>query len=75
MEVSLGILFDGQLRAYINHQYFPTDISSLCAKLAQYPNGTTFRLTLSGNEDRLQTVVRGVNETAIERGLTIEVAH
>jgi hypothetical protein len=50
-------------------------ISPLRKKLEQYPSGTTFRLTILGNEDRLQPVVRVVNEGAIEGGLTIEVAH
>jgi hypothetical protein len=75
VEVSLDILFDGQLRADINHQYFPRDISSLREKLEQYPSGTTSRLTILGNEDRLQPVVRVVNEAAVEGGLTVEVAH
>jgi hypothetical protein len=75
VEFSLDFLFDGQLRADINHQYFPKDISSLCAKLGQYPSGTKFRLTIRGEEDRLAPVVRSVNETAVEDGLVIEVVH
>ncbi len=75
VELSLDFLFDGQLRADINHQYFPRDLTSLRAKLGQYPSGTKFRLTILGEEDRLAPVVRGVNETAVEHGLAIEVAH
>jgi hypothetical protein len=73
--LSLDILFDGQLRADINHQYFPSDFTSLRAKLRKYPSGTVFRLTIIGQEDRLGPVVRSVNETAEENGLVIEVAH
>ena len=75
VELSLDSLFDGQLRADINHQYFPRDLPSLHAKLGQYPVGTKFRLTILGEEDRLAPVVRGVNETAAEDGLVIEVVH
>jgi hypothetical protein len=75
VELSLDLLFDGQLRADINHQYFPSDITSLRAKLGQYPSGTKFRLTILGEEDRLEPAVGGVNETAAEHGLVIEVAH
>jgi hypothetical protein len=75
VEFSLDFLFDGQLRADINHQYFPKDLASLCAKLGQYPSGTKFRLAILGEEDRLAPVVRGVNETAVEDGLVIEVVH
>ncbi len=72
VELSLDFLFDSQLRADINHQYFPSDLTSLRAKLAQYPSGTKFRLTVLGEEDRLVLVVQGVNETAAENGLVIE---
>jgi hypothetical protein len=75
VELSLDFLFDGQLRADINHQYFPKDLPSLRAKLGQYPSGTKFQLTILGEEDRLAPVVRGVNETAVEDGLVIEVVH
>jgi hypothetical protein len=75
VELSLDLLFDGQLRTDINHQYFPKDLISLCAKLEQYPSGTKFRLTILGQEDRLSPALRGINEAAIEHGLTIEVAH
>jgi hypothetical protein len=75
VDLSLDLLFDGQLRADINHQYFPKDLPSLQAKLGQYPSGTKFELTILGQEDRLRPVVRGINESAIEYGLTIEVAH
>ena len=75
VELSLDFLFDGQLRADINHQYFPRDLPSLRAKLGQYPSGTKFRLTILGEEDRLGPVVRGVNETAVEDGLVIELVH
>jgi len=75
VELSLDFLFDGQLRADINHQYFPKDISSLRAKLGQYPTGTKFRLTILGQDDRLAPMVRAVNETAAENGLVIEVVH
>jgi hypothetical protein len=75
VELSLDLLFDGQLRADINHQYFPKDLASLCAKLGQYPSGTKFELAILGQEDRLRPVLRGINEAAIEHGLTIEGAH
>jgi hypothetical protein len=75
VELSLDILFDGQLRADINHQYFPRDLASLRAKLRQYPSGTKFLLTVLGQEDRLEPVVQSIKETALEHGLEIEVAH
>ena len=58
-------------------QYFADlePVRSLRAKLGQYPSGTKFRLTILGEEDRLAPVVQGVNETAEENGLVIEVAH
>src|SRR6266851_2191948 len=75
VELSLDILFDGQLRADINHQYFPRDITSLRAKLGQYPSGTKFRLTILGEQDRLAPVLQAVNEATLEHGLTIDLAH
>jgi len=75
VEFSLDFLFDGQLRADINHQYFPKDLASLREKLGQYPSGTKFRLTVLGQEDRLSSVLRAVNEAALEHGLTIDLAH
>jgi len=75
VEFSLDFLFDGQLRADINHQYFPKDLASLRDKLGQYPSGTKFRLTVLGQEDRLAPVLRAVNEAALEHGLEVEVAH
>jgi hypothetical protein len=74
VELSLDLLFDGQLRADINHQYFPRDLTSLRAKLGQYPSGTKFLLTVLGQEDRFGPVVRGIKEAALEHGLAIEVA-
>lgn len=71
--LSLQLLFDGQLRADINHQYFPGDVTSLRAKLAQYPSGTKFRLTTFGEPSHLAPVLEDVNEAAVEYGLTIEV--
>jgi hypothetical protein len=73
VEFSLDLLFDGQWRADINHQYFPRDLTSLQEKLGQYPSGTKFLLTILGEEDRLRPVVRGVNQTAVEDGLVVEV--
>lgn len=75
VELSLDFLFDGQLRADIGHQYFPRDLTSLRAKLGQYPSGTKFHLTILGEQDRLAPVLRAVNEAALEHGLTIDLAH
>ena len=75
LELSLDVLFDGQLRVDINHQYFPEDLASLRQKLRQYPSGTKFRLTILGQEDRLAPVVNVINETALAAGLAVEVAH
>ena len=75
VEFSLDFLFDGHLRADINNQYFPKDLVSLREKLGQYPSGTTFRLTVLGQEDRLAPMLRAVNEAALEHGLTIDLAH
>ena len=65
VELSLDFLFDGQVRADINHQYFPRDPISLRAKLGQYPSGTKFRLTILGQQDRLAPALRVVNEAAL----------
>jgi hypothetical protein len=51
VELSLDVLFDGQLRVDINHQYFPRGLASLREKLRQYPSGTKFRLTIFGQEE------------------------
>lgn len=75
MDLSLNLLFDGQVRADINHQFFPEDTDSLRAKLGQYPSGTKFRLTTFGEQDRLASVLRDINETAVERGLIREGEH
>ena len=75
MEFSLDFFLDGQLRAEINNQYCPKDLVSLREKLGQYPSGTTFRLTVLGQEDGLVPILRAVNEAALEHGLTIDLAH
>lgn len=75
IELSLDLLFDGQLRVDINHQYFSKNLDSLRSKLRQYPSGTKFRLTVLGQEERLVPVVNAIHETARTTGLTVEVAH
>jgi hypothetical protein len=75
VELSLDLLFDGQVRADINHQYFSGDVASLRAKLGQYPGGTKFRLVTLGEEDRLAPVLKELNEAAVEHGLVMELAH
>jgi hypothetical protein len=85
VELNLDAIFDGQLRAGINNQYFPRDLPSLRAKLGQYPSGTEVSRmdelvakprppsrSLGGEDDRLAPAVRVVNETAVEDGLVIE---
>ena len=74
VELNLSLFFDGRLQAIINNQYSLTDITALCVKLRQYPNGTKFRLTTDGEKDRLDPVVKTIEETAAEVGLTIETA-
>jgi hypothetical protein len=69
VELSLNLLFDGQLRADINHQYFPADLASLRAKLAQYPSGTKFKLTTFGEPSRLVPILQEINDAAVEHGL------
>jgi len=72
VDLSINLLFDGKLRADINHQYFPTDLTSLRAKVAQYPSGTKFKLTSFGEQNRLAPILREITEAALEHGSVIE---
>ena len=70
VDLSLSLLFDGQPRADINHQYFSTDLASLCAKLGRYPSGT--KLTTFGERSHLAPMLQEINDAATEHGLFIE---
>jgi hypothetical protein len=73
IDMSLNLLFDGRLQSDIHHQYFPADADALHSKLAQYPNGTTFHVTLFGQREQLSSVVQSVQDVAADHGLMIEI--
>jgi hypothetical protein len=74
IDMSLDVLFDGRLQSDIHHQYFPADADALRSKLAQYPNGTTFHITLFGQREQLATVVQSVENVAADHGLILDIA-
>ena len=63
-------LVGNQMVASIN-QYSALDVSSLKAKLAQYPRGTTFQLNIYGPPDRVAPVRAAIAEAAAEHGLDV----
>lgn len=73
IEVSVNISPDGHLHIDINHQYFPTDVFALQAKLKQYPSGTRFRLTPFGQQARIAAVLQQIHEAASQSGSSIDV--
>jgi hypothetical protein len=65
-------LFSDQLQATINNCYRATDLTSLRAKLLQYPGGTIFRLSISGPPGLVTPVLETINDFAAEHGLQVE---
>jgi hypothetical protein len=72
IDLSINFLFDERLQADVNHQYSAADTASLASKLAQYPSGTTFRLTTFGPPELLTPVLREIDEAAADHGLIVE---
>ena len=70
--IDLNILPDDQLFANINGQQIRDDVALVCSKMAQFPRGTSFRLITFGNQERLASLLRAIDDQAIERGLVIE---
>jgi hypothetical protein len=71
--VDLNISFFGdQLQASINNQYNSADFSFLRSKLAQYPSGTIFRLSISGPPDLVTPALAAINDLAAEHGLHVQ---
>lgn len=73
--VDLNIsIFGDQMQASVNNQYNCVDLGSLRDKLAQYPSGTIFRLTISGPADLVTHALVAINDLANEHGLKVEGA-
>jgi hypothetical protein len=74
LELTITGLSDVHFHVDINHQYASGDVASLRKKLAQFPAGTSFRLTNTnlGSPAQLEPVMRAIYDTAAEHGLTIQ---
>jgi hypothetical protein len=71
--MSVNVLFDGKLQSDI-HQYFCADVDALRRKLAQYPSGTTFHVTLFGQREQIASLVQSIRDVAADHGLLIDIA-
>jgi hypothetical protein len=74
VDMSLNLLFDGKLMSDINHQYSPHDVDALRSKLAQYPSGTRFHVTLFGQREQLASVIQSIQDVAADHGLMLDIA-
>jgi hypothetical protein len=72
--MSISLPLDGRLQADIHFQYFSNNIDALCRKLAQYPNGTTFHVTLFGQREKLTPVIQSLQDVASDHGLILDIA-
>ena len=72
LDLSLNVVFDDQLQASINGQWVMNDVGSLRAKLAQFPNGTRFRVTASQPCEQLAAVIAAISQTAEQHGFVVE---
>src|SRR5260370_12528169 len=71
--VDLNIsFFNDQMQASINNQYNSADLGFLQSKLAQYPSGTIFRLSISGPPDLVAPALSLINDLAAEHGLQLQ---
>ena len=68
--VNLDVSFGENIMATIN-QYSAMDLTSLKAKLAQYPGGTKFRLHILGSLERSAPVRAAITEIAAEHGFDV----
>jgi hypothetical protein len=73
IDMSINVLFDGKLQSDI-HQYFCADVDALRRKLAQYPSGTTFHVTLFGQREQLASLIQSIQDVAADHGLLIDIA-
>jgi len=72
--VNLDVSFFGdKIMASIN-QYSATDLTSLKAKLAQYPSGTKFWLSILGSPERADPVRAAIFDVASEHGFDVAQA-
>jgi hypothetical protein len=70
--VNLNVSFFGEkIMATIN-QYSATDLTSLKAKLAQYPSGTKLWLNIIGSPDRVAPVLTVISDIAAEHGFLVD---
>ena len=70
--MSVSILFDGRLTSDINHQYFPDNMDDLRNKLAQFPIGTKFQVSVFGQQERLAPFIQSIQDVAADHGLSLE---
>jgi len=63
-------LFGNQMVATVS-QYSALDVTSLKAKLAQYPRGTKFQLSISGPPDRVAPLRSAIADAAAELELDV----
>ncbi len=64
--------FGLEFHADIGYIYHTTDLSLLCAKLAQFPPGTSIQVTGSGPPDQLARIIRTVEQAAERDGLIVQ---
>ena len=62
--VNLIELFDGDVQGIIG-PFVTNGVAQLQAKLAQFPRGTVFNLSVNGAPERLAPAVRAVHETVV----------
>jgi hypothetical protein len=72
IDLTINFLFDERLQADVNHQYSATDTAAVVSKLAQYPSGTTFRLTTFGPPELLAPMLREIDGAAADHGLNVQ---
>jgi hypothetical protein len=70
--MSVSILFDGRFTSDINHQYFPDNMDDLRNKLAQFPIGTKFQVSVFGQQERLAPFIQSIQDVAADHGLSLE---
>jgi HEAT repeat protein len=73
--LGVNFTYDGQLQVDIDGIYSTTDVIALCAKLAQFPEGTQFRVIASGPRDRLGPVMQAIEDAAQEDGLDLKLVN
>lgn len=71
--IDLDVNFFGEdyMQATV-HQYSEMDMASLLGKIEQYPQGTEFRLNVSGPQDKVAAATAAIEDAAANRGLQIE---